>query len=66
VSKERNSVRVTVSDPVTGEELESKIISDDYIVVCAGRRYVNSIQHMGRTHVLYIKYDPTPEGQGDE
>jgi hypothetical protein len=49
------AVKVTVSDPDTGEVLESKVIADDYIVVCAGRRYLHYTQRMGSTHMLCIK-----------
>ena len=64
-----NPVKVTVSDAVTGEELESKVIADDYIIVCEGRRYVHYTQRMGSTHMVCIKLAPTatsePAPSGD-
>lgn len=52
-------VKVTVSDPDTGEVLEEKIVNNDYYLLCAGRRYVKNIQVMGRTHMVAIAYDTT-------
>lgn len=53
-------IKVTVSDPETGEELESRIVSNDYILICAGNRFVKSIQVMGRTHMIAVAVDRTP------
>lgn len=50
----RKPVKVTVSDPETGEVFESKVIENNYVVVTAGNRYVKNIQIMGRTHMLAI------------
>ncbi|WP_431863009.1 hypothetical protein [Microbacterium algeriense] len=36
-------ITVTVSDPTTGEELESRTFTDDYTIICAGNRYVTGI-----------------------
>lgn len=49
-----NSVKVTISDPKTGEVLSERVIKDDYVIVCAGDRYVKSTQVMGQTHMLAI------------
>lgn len=50
-------VRVTVSDPDTGEEFESRIVANDYCLVTAGNRYVKSVQMMGRTHMIAVAVD---------
>lgn len=47
-------VRIVVSDPDTGEVLDDKTITNDYCIVCTGRRYVKSMQMMGQTHMLAI------------
>jgi hypothetical protein len=54
-------VKVTVSDPVTGEVLAEKVIDNDYVVVVAGARYVSGTQVAGRTHTVTIKdWRPRP------
>lgn len=53
-------VKVTVSDPETGEVLEERVVANDYALVTAGRRYVKSIQQMGRTHMIAVAWDKTP------
>ena len=55
------AVKVTVSDPDTGEVLGEKVIRNDYVLVCAGRRYVKSWQVWGRTHQVNIAYDTKPQ-----
>ena len=47
-------VKVTVSDAETGAVLEERVIENNYAIVCAGNRYVKSIQIMGRTHMLAV------------
>lgn len=49
-------VKVTVSDPETGKVFEEKIINNDYVIICAGRRYVKSVQLMGKTHMLAVAW----------
>ncbi len=69
MNAERNMmkpVKVTVSDPDTGEVFESKVLANDYIVVTAGNRYIKSIQQMGKTHMLAIAVEPRPPIQGDD
>jgi hypothetical protein len=56
-------VKVTVSDPETGEELESRIVANDYCLITTGRRYVKSLQIMGRTHMIAVAYDKTPPAE---
>ena len=49
-------IKVTVSDPDTGEVLGEQVIDNDYVVICAGNRYVASTNtHANGTHVLTIK-----------
>lgn len=50
----KGSVKVTVTDPDTGKVLEEKVISNDYVLVTAGNRYLKSMQIMGRTHMLAV------------
>ena len=50
-------IKVTVSDPETGEVLVEKLIKDDYVLIVAGRRYLKSMQVWGRTHQLNVAYD---------
>ena len=57
-------IKVTVSDPETGEVLASRVVENDYILICAGNRYVKSVQFMGkpqrRTHMIAVAHtDPT-------
>jgi hypothetical protein len=56
-----NPVKVTISDPVTGKVLEEKIVSNDYVIITNGRRYVKSIQMMGDTHMLAVAWDKDGE-----
>jgi len=49
-------IKVTISDPDTDEVLGRQILDDDYVVVCAGNRYVtNTNVHANGTHVITIK-----------
>lgn len=47
-------IKVTISDPETGAVLDEQIVSNDYMLICAGKRYVKNIQIMGRTHMIAI------------
>ncbi|HEY1034584.1 MAG TPA: hypothetical protein VGE09_06345 [Pseudoxanthomonas sp.] len=47
-------IKVTCSDPETGEVLQERVIQDDYVLICAGNRYLKSWQTMGRTHMLAV------------
>lgn len=47
-------VKVTVSDPETGDVLEEKVVANDYILICVGSRYVKSIRVMGKTHMIAV------------
>ncbi|MFJ4173381.1 hypothetical protein [Microbacterium sp. NPDC089696] len=57
-------VNVTVSDPETGEELESRIVDNDFMVICAGDRYIDGVQAYGNgTQVLTVKRRPATAGE---
>lgn len=49
-------IRVTVEDVLTGEKETVEII-DDYVLICAGRRYRSTVQHYPKsgTDVVTIK-----------
>lgn len=49
-----DSIKVTVTDPATGQVLQEKIITNDYVVICAGNRYVKNLQVMGSTHMIAV------------
>jgi len=49
-------IKVTVSDPNTGEVLGEKVVSNDYILICAGDVYLDRTDaHANGTHVLTVK-----------
>lgn len=51
-------VKVTVSDPSTGEVLEERIVKNDFMLICAGNRYMHGVQaFLNGTQVLTIKRD---------
>ena len=51
-------IKVTISDPDTGEVLAEQTVENDYVVICAGNRYVHGTQaHGSGTHVVTIKRD---------
>ncbi len=54
MNEHKNKVKVQIRDPDTDELLEEKIVDNDYIVVCAGNRYIKSMQVWGSTHQLNI------------
>lgn len=56
-------VKITVSDPETGEVLGEKVIRNDYMLICAGRRYLKHVQAMGRTHMLAVAEHKPGEGR---
>ena len=47
-------VKLTISDPDTGEVFESRVLANDYAIITAGNRYVKSVQIMGQTHMLAV------------
>jgi hypothetical protein len=55
-------VKVTVTRPDTGEVLKERVISDDYMLICNGTRYLKSYQIWGRTHQLNVAVGK-PESQ---
>lgn len=53
-------IKVTVTDPGTGEVLAEQVLDDDYVVICAGARYVaHTNAHANGTHVVTIKRERT-------
>lgn len=53
-------IKVTVSDPDTGEVLGERVIEDDYVLICNGRSYLDGMQtYANGTHVLTVKKDPS-------
>lgn len=58
-------VKVTVSDPDTGEVLGERVIEDDYILICNGRSYLHyTSAYANGTHVLTVKQHPSEETPG--
>lgn len=49
-------IKVTVTDPESGEVLAERLIDNDYAVICAGNRFVShTTSHSNGTHVVTIK-----------
>lgn len=49
-------IKVTVTDPATGEVLRERLLDNDYLVLCAGTRYLaHTSVHANGTHVITIK-----------
>lgn len=60
-------ITVTVSDPATGNELESRTFTDDYTIIVAGDRYVSGIQtYNNGTHVITVKQRSPQEAGSHE
>lgn len=56
MSAEFGPVKVTISDPESGEVLGEKILDDDYLIITAGNRAVAHVNaHSNGTHVCTIK-----------
>lgn len=51
------AIKVTVSEPESGEVLEERVIDNDYLVIVAGDRYIEGVQaHTATgTHIVTIK-----------
>jgi hypothetical protein len=51
-------IKVTVTDPDSGEVLGEQLLDNDYLVICAGNRYIaHTNAHANGTHVVTIKRD---------
>jgi hypothetical protein len=49
-------IKVTVTDPESGEVLGEQLLDNDYLVICAGNRYLaHTTAHANGTHVVTIK-----------
>ena len=55
--KTQGPVKVTVTDAETGALIEERVVSNDYLLITQGRRYLKSLQTMGRTHMLAVAWD---------
>lgn len=51
---QKTRVKVKVCDPETDAVLECRIVDNDFVVVCAGNRYVKSWQMWGSTFQVNI------------
>lgn len=52
-------IKVTVSDPATGEVLGEHVVDNDYLLICAGRTYQHAVtRHANGTHVITVKDAP--------
>lgn len=49
-----DSIKVTVTDADTGQVLQEKTITNDYVVICAGNRYIKNLQVIGSTHMIAV------------
>lgn len=57
MTEHQGPIKVTISDPDTGQVLEEKVVSNNYVLICAGNRYLKSMQIWGRTHQLNVAVD---------
>lgn len=49
-------IKVTVTDPETGEVLGEQIVEDNYLLICAGNRYLHHENlYANGTAVLTVK-----------
>lgn len=50
------AIKVTVSDPETGELLDEAVIENNYLIICAGNHYLANRQHHANgTATLTVK-----------
>lgn len=55
LAEEPARIRVTVTDLGTGDT-EEAVITDDYVITCAGSAYVHHVQaYASGTHVITVK-----------
>lgn len=51
-----DAIKITVSDPATGEVLDEKVLDNEYLLICAGKTYLDGTQaSFNGTHVLTVK-----------
>jgi hypothetical protein len=51
-----DAIKVTVTDPVTGEVLGEKVIDNDYLLIVAGTCHLaHTNAHANGTHILTVK-----------
>ncbi|MCP4965863.1 MAG: hypothetical protein GY926_11555 [bacterium] len=59
-------IRITVSDPDTGEVFETKDLADDYLIICEGTAEESSVQsYANGTQVITVK-NPRPRDSDTE
>lgn len=52
-------IKVTISDPESGEVLAEQVVDNDFVLICAGNRYLaNTTTHANGTAVLTVRVDP--------
>lgn len=56
-------VKITVSDPDTGEVFEERVCENDYCLITAGIVTVKHINVMGRTHMIAVGPPTKERGQ---
>lgn len=50
------AIKVTITDPASGEVLGEKVLDNEYLLVTSGNRYLaHTNAHANGTHVLTIK-----------
>ena len=50
-----DAIKVTITDPETGEVLGEQVVDNDYVLICAGTAHLTHTQVNGGTHVLTVK-----------
>lgn len=51
-----DAIKVTVTDPGTGEVLAEQVVDNDYVLICAGSAHLTHTQvGTAGTHVLTVK-----------
>lgn len=51
---QKNRIKVKICDPETDAVLEERVVDNDFVVVCAGNRFVKSWQMWGSTFQINI------------
>lgn len=53
-----SAIKVTVTDPKTGTVLGEQVVDNDYVLICAGNRYLaHTAAHANGTHVLTVRVE---------
>lgn len=59
-------IKVTVTDPESGEVLDERTLADDYLILCHGRSYLAREQHYPTTGTSVLTVKRVPPGAGDD